>query len=110
MNEYTEVLFTEVSGKNGDLGVITLNRPHVLNSLNHSMIVALYEQLKKWAVQNNIKAVVIRAVEGRAFCAGGDIRLTYERALAHDPAAPKFFYEEYHLNRFIFHYPKPYIA
>lgn len=110
MNEYTEVLFEEMSGKGGHLGIITLNRSQVLNSLNHTMIHAMHAQLQQWANAKNIKAVVIRAAEGRAFCAGGDLRLTYDRVLMNDTAATHFFSDEYQLNRFIFHYPKPYIA
>ncbi len=107
---YNEVLFEEMAGNGGNLGIIILNRPTVLNSLNHSMIHAMYEQLHRWAVADHIKAVVIRAAEGRAFCAGGDLRLTYDRIKTHDPIMTDFFRDEYQLNRFIFHYPKPYIA
>lgn len=110
MNTYDEVLFSEQAGEGGDLGIITLNRPSALNSLSHTMIQLIYAQLKKWAVASQIKAVVIKAVEGRAFCAGGDIRLAYERMKKRDLAAVEFFREEYSLNKFIFHFPKPYIA
>lgn len=110
MTNFTEVLFEEVAGKGGNLGVITLNRPQVLNSLNHDMIVAMHAQLKKWASDVAIKAVVVKAAEGRAFCAGGDIRLAYERARTNDPLMAEFFRDEYQLNRYIFHYAKPYIA
>jgi enoyl-CoA hydratase/carnithine racemase len=105
-----DVLFDEISGQGGNLGVITLNRPEVLNSLNIVMIHAMHAQLQSWATNDAIKAVVIRAAEGRAFCAGGDLRLTYERFKAHDKGAADFFRHEYQLNRCIFHYPKPYIA
>src|SRR5262245_6743461 len=110
MTKYTDVLFDEINGNGGNLGVITLNRPHVLNSLNHTMVKAMYDQLQLWESTNHIKAVVIRAAEGRAFCAGGDLRLTYERIKAHDPTMTNFFHDEYQLNRKIFHYSKPYIA
>jgi enoyl-CoA hydratase/carnithine racemase len=107
---YTEVLFEEMQGKGGDLGIITLNRPKALNSLNHDMAEAIYKHLLVWEAASHIKAVVIRAVEGRAFCAGGDLRLTYERMKTEDPAMADFFRDEYQLNRKIFHYSKPYIA
>ena len=110
MSEYTEILFSVMKGTDGNLGIITLNRQEVLNSLNHEMIHALYQRLHQWAIDASIKAVVIKAALGRAFCAGGDIRLTYDRMLAKDSAAPIFFRDEYILNRFIFHYSKPYIA
>lgn len=110
MNDYNDVLFQEHAGSDGALGIIILNRPQVLNSLNHTMIHAMHAKLKQWAIEPHIKAVVIRAVEGRAFCAGGDLRLTFDRAKTNDHAVTEFFRDEYHLNRFIFHFPKPYIA
>ena len=69
MTAYTEVLFEELQGKGGHLGIITLNRPTALNSLNHSMIHAIYERLAAWESADRIKAVIVRAAEGRAFCA-----------------------------------------
>lgn len=110
MNTNNDVLFEEMQGIDGDLGIITLNRPDVLNPLNHRMVQAMHDQLKIWATSLQIKAVVIRAAEGRAFCAGGDLRLTYDRFVVHDPALAHFFRDEYQLNRFIYHFPKPYIA
>lgn len=110
MTDFYEVLFEEMRGNGGNLGVMTLNRPSALNSLTHKMIVAMHARLKIWAADTNIKAVIIRAVEGRAFCAGGDLKLTYERACRKDPAMMEFFNDEYQLNCYIHHYPKPYIA
>ena len=110
MNALNDVLFEEVLGKEGHLGLITLNRPQVLNSLSHQMIHLLFAQLKTWANASHIKAVIIQAKDGRAFCAGGDLRLTYERYKNHDPLLTTFFRDEYLLNRLIFHFPKPYIA
>lgn len=105
-----DILFEELEGAGGKLGVVILNRPAVLNSLNYDMIIAMQHKLDAWAVSPEIKAVVIRAAEGRAFCAGGDIRVVYERARHHNPLMTEFFYHEYNLNRCIHHYPKPYIA
>jgi len=105
-----DVLFTELTGNGGDLGVITLNRPAALNALNHHMIKQMHANLRSWEKAKHIKAIIIRAAEGRAFCAGGDLRLTYQYCLKQDPAMTDFFREEYELNRYIFHYPKPYIA
>jgi enoyl-CoA hydratase/carnithine racemase len=105
-----DVLFEEISGKNGALGHIILNRASVLNSLNHGMVKAMHSQLNRWRRASNIKAVVIRAKEGRAFCAGGDLRLTYEYIKEKNANINHFFREEYQLNRAIFHLEKPYIA
>jgi enoyl-CoA hydratase len=110
MASYTEVLFDELPGNNGNLGVITLNRPEVLNALNQSMVKAIHAQLQQWKDAKQIKAVVIRAAEGRAFCAGGDLRDMYDRVKEHNLSASSFFHDEYQLNQYIFHFPKPYIA
>lgn len=110
MTEYAEVLFDEKQGPDGSLGIITLNRPQVLNSLNHTMIHAITARLRQWANEAHIKAVIIRAAEGRAFCAGGDLRYTYDKAKSHADTVTDFFRDEYYLNRCIHHYPKPYIA
>lgn len=109
-NDISEVLFDEITGFEGNLGIITLNRPKALNALNHAMFIAMDKQLQAWETQANIKAVIIRAVEGRAFCAGGDIRHAYELKKANDPSLAHFFRDEYRLNLRIHHYPKPYIA
>lgn len=105
-NIHSDILFQEIS----HLGIITLNRQPVLNALNHNMFLALNQQLSEWENARHIKAVVIRAAAGRAFCAGGDIRRAYELKMTKDPSLPVFFRDEYRLNRHIFHYPKPYIA
>lgn len=109
MSLNSDILFHEMPAKDGRIGIITLNRPAVLNALNFTMITSLYEQLKHWAAIPAIKAVIIMASEGRAFCAGGDLRATYEWYLAGAPPM-NFFQDEYRLNQLIFHFPKPYIA
>ncbi|HSW93468.1 MAG TPA: enoyl-CoA hydratase/isomerase family protein [Gammaproteobacteria bacterium] len=110
MQTLSEMEFEEVSGRDGNLGLITLTRQQALNALNQQMIIALRQQLEEWETANHIKAVVIRAAEGRAFCAGGDIRSLYDRKLNHDPTLPEFFRDEYTLTRRIHDYSKPYIA
>lgn len=104
------VLFDVIPGIGGDLGIVTLNRPQALNSLNYVMIQSLFQHLTKWAADKTIKAVVIRAVPGRAFCAGGDIKAVYEQMKVQDYSCSEFFQKEYELNTLIHFYPKPYIA
>jgi enoyl-CoA hydratase len=110
MQNKSDILFKEIPGKNGSLGLITLNRPEVLNALNQNMFILMHAKLIEWSTASHIKAVVICAAEGRAFCAGGDIRSAYERAKAKDPTLGTFFSDEYQMNRAIYHFPKPYIA
>ncbi len=106
----SDILFEEIAGKNGNLGVITLNRQHALNALSHSMILSMSEHLESWEKNTSIKAIILQASEGRAFCAGGDVRAVYDKKLKKDPNLIQFFKDEYDLNQRIFHYPKPYIS
>uniref|UniRef100_A0A5F4VY21 3-hydroxyisobutyryl-CoA hydrolase n=1 Tax=Callithrix jacchus TaxID=9483 RepID=A0A5F4VY21_CALJA len=66
----TEVLLE----KKGCAGVITLNRPKVLNTLTLNMIRQIYPQLKKWEQDPETFLIIIKGAGGKAFCAGGDIR------------------------------------
>ena len=92
------------------VGLITLNRPAALNALTHPMIFALHAQLQAWEADTSIHAIVIQAVDGRAFCAGGDVRAVYESGRHTPLAALSFFRDEYRLNYFIHGLKKPYIA
>lgn len=106
----SEVLFEEISGNGGDLGVITLNRPSALNALNHKMILDIDYHLSIWEKANSIKAVIVQAVPGRAFCAGGDVRAIYDKKMQQDENLIQFFVDEYRLNQRIQAYSKPYIS
>jgi len=90
------------------LGIITLNRPQALNALNLLMIRTITQQLLEWESDPRIYAVVIGAVPGKAFCAGGDVRWVANLANLEDKM--QFFAEEYRLNQLIHDYKKPYIA
>ncbi|KAM9710739.1 3-hydroxyisobutyryl-CoA hydrolase, mitochondrial [Menidia menidia] len=101
-----EVLLEKV----GRAGVITLNRPKVLNALNLTMIRQIYPQLKKWENDSETDLVIIKGTGGKAFCAGGDIRAVTEAGKTGDSLAQDFFREEYILNNAIGTYRKVYIA
>jgi enoyl-CoA hydratase/carnithine racemase len=92
------------------IGFITLNRQNALNALTHDMILTLQQQLNAWEMDNEIHAIVIQANEGRAFCAGGDVRRLYQDGQASPITPMQFFQDEYRLNYFIHQLKKPYIA
>lgn len=100
-----DVLFSQEE----QIGIITLNRPKALNALNVAMIMALEQQLSVWDKADEIKAIVIRAVAGNVFCAGGDVRWLHQMR---DNRAEQlsFFWHEYRLNHMIHNLSKPYIA
>ncbi|MFV2092981.1 MAG: enoyl-CoA hydratase/isomerase family protein, partial [Hyphomicrobiales bacterium] len=94
----------------GSVGLITLNRPKALNAVTYAMVCEMPEQLARWARDDAVACVVVRAVPGRAFSAGGDIRELYAWRQAGDRRLVDFYDIEYRLNRTIKHFPKPYIA
>ena len=107
------VLFDTVPTASGHrFGRATLNAPDSLNALSRAMIDALYPQLASWAVDPRIAGVVLDAVGGKAFCAGGDVQALYAAMRAAAPGdvpadAAAFFEREYRLDHRIHAYPKP---
>ncbi|MEM9616329.1 MAG: enoyl-CoA hydratase/isomerase family protein [Pseudomonadota bacterium] len=94
----------------GDWGVVTLDNEKALNALNWDMVKAMYAQLKAWAGDASVKAVLVKGAGERAFCAGGDIRWLYDNGKKDPQGTAEFFREEYTNNSLIYHYPKPYVA
>ena len=92
------------------VGFVTLNRPAVLNALSYSMILEMHAQLRQWAQDASIYAVVVRGAGGKAFCAGGDVRTVHASFTPSSSAHRDFFASEYRLDYFIHRYPKPYVA
>ena len=64
-----ETVIFEVTGR---VGVLTLNRPDVLNSLNVQLITEIRDVIAKVAADDEIGALVITGA-GRGFCAGADL-------------------------------------
>lgn len=109
MPDTDDILF----GLDGGLATVTLNRPRALNAFTLGMYRRFDPMLRQWAADPGVRVVLIRAAEGRAFCAGGDIRAIYEagRGIAGDRSLTAvFFREEYELIRRIHRHPKPYVA
>lgn len=102
----SEILFSRVGG----IGKVVLNRPKALNALTLEMCHALEAQMRAWATDDGVKAVVVRQAGEKAFCAGGDIRRLYDGGRAGDDYPYRFWTDEYRLNALIKHYRKPYIA
>lgn len=59
--------------KEGGVVTLKLNRPEAYNSFNREMALALIESLNVCANDNEIRAVVLTG-EGKAFCAGQDLK------------------------------------
>nr|XP_026489150.1 3-hydroxyisobutyryl-CoA hydrolase, mitochondrial [Vanessa tameamea] len=98
-SQEADVLFETIN----NAGIITLNRPKALNSLNTSMVSKLLPQLREW--ENSKNLVIIKGAGDKAFCAGGDVKLAIDKV-----EGPKFFHTEYNVNYLIGKYKIPYIA
>jgi len=92
------------------IAFITLNRPAALNALSYEMILELDKQLREYAIDPNVRAVLIKGAGEKAFCAGGDIRSLHQSATSGGSLHQQFFIAEYRLDHYLHFYPKPYIA
>jgi enoyl-CoA hydratase len=100
-----------ICSRRGAAGDILLNRPKALNALTLGMVSEITRALESWRADPAVERIVVRGAGGRAFCAGGDIRLLHDQGRAGDHAAQLAFWgEEYVLNHLIQTYPKPYVA
>uniref|UniRef100_A0A9L0QZB4 3-hydroxyisobutyryl-CoA hydrolase n=1 Tax=Equus caballus TaxID=9796 RepID=A0A9L0QZB4_HORSE len=109
MSKHTDAAEVLLERK-GCAGVITLNRPKLLNTLTVGMIRQIYTQLKKWEQDPETFLIIIKGAGGKAFCAGGDIRAISEIGNKNQKILQDFFREEYMLNNYIASYRKPYVA
>jgi enoyl-CoA hydratase/carnithine racemase len=92
------------------IGIVTLNRPKAINSLNQTMVDVLADVLTAWATDDAIRAVVLRGAGERGLCAGGDVVALYHSAKGDGSEGRKFWLDEYRVNALIGEYPKPYVA
>ncbi|XP_033086743.1 3-hydroxyisobutyryl-CoA hydrolase, mitochondrial isoform X2 [Trachypithecus francoisi] len=110
MSKHTDAAADVLLEKKGCAGVITLNRPKILNTLTLNMIRQIYSQLKKWEQDPETFLIIIKGAGEKAFCAGGDIRVISEAEKAKQNIAAVLFREEYILNNAIGSCQKPYVA
>jgi 2-(1,2-epoxy-1,2-dihydrophenyl)acetyl-CoA isomerase len=59
-------------GVEGDVAILTLNRPERLNAFNNALVIDALAGLDQAAKDPAVKAVIITG-EGRGFCAGADL-------------------------------------
>lgn len=109
MSKHTEAAEVLLE-RRGCAGVITLNRPKLLNALSLNMIRQIYPQLKKWEQDPDTFLIIIKGAGEKAFCAGGDIKALSEAKKAGQTMSQDLFREEYILNNAIASCQKPYVA
>ncbi len=68
-----EAMGSVISERKGSVGILRLNEPKTLNALSPSLKAGLEAALPAFLDDPTIRAIVLTG-EGRAFCAGGDLR------------------------------------
>lgn len=67
----------------GNARVITLNRPRQLNIISSKVVSLLADFLEKWEKDDKAELILIKG-SGRAFSAGGDLRMFYDGRTSKD--------------------------
>jgi len=94
----------------GNVGLITLNRPKAINSLNQPMVDALSALLTRWESDDDVRAVVLSGAGDRGLCAGGDVVAIYHSAREDGAEARWFWRTEYLLDGQIDRFAKPFVS
>lgn len=92
----------------GNARVVTLNRPKQLNVISSKVVKLLAENLEKWEKDENAKLVIIKGA-GRAFSAGGDLKMFYDGRNSKDSCL-EVVYRMYWLCNHIHTYKKTTVA
>lgn len=100
---------TVLMGVEGALGRLHLNRPEVLNSLDLDMVRKIARDVEALEGNPAVRAIALTG-EGRALCAGGDIKMIWQSGRSAPEKALAFWAEEYRLNARINHLSKPWLA
>ena len=79
-----EVIFA----KDGQIGVLTINRPDQKNALSNEVLAGLREGVARARADRAVRVLLLRGTGDEAFCAGGDLRqmndATVDQFAAHD--------------------------
>ncbi|KAH7425827.1 hypothetical protein KP509_11G072700 [Ceratopteris richardii] len=89
--------------------VLTLSRPKKLNCITLPMVRRLCDLYESWETSNEVKLIILKGA-GRAFCAGGDLRLFYKHGKQDDGLCPEVVYRKFWLDVHLHTYKKPMVA
>jgi enoyl-CoA hydratase/carnithine racemase len=103
-------------GREGDLGVITLDRPDVGNAFNNMVVADLDDALMAAEQDTDARAIIVRAT-GPDFCLGADLASDQAGEVYDDPLVQRSFQERLELGRrrarrweYLFNFQRPTIA
>jgi enoyl-CoA hydratase/carnithine racemase len=114
--EQAPVLFEvwETGQAAAKIGVASLNRPKQLNAITLPICELLLKQLRQWASDTSIVAVILKGNGPKGFSAGGDVAEVIRQVRAGGDQrfvyGDLFFTVEYELDLLIHQFPKPFIS
>ena len=73
-NKRFETILIERQGEQGEVLVVILNRPEVMNAFNTRMMGELEALFREKSADSSLRAVVLAGAGGRAFCTGADLK------------------------------------
>lgn len=100
---------TVLIDRTGPVATVTMNRPEALNSLTDEMKIALRDGLADLAADDSVRAVVLTG-NGRAFCAGQDLKEHLEKLGSGNPPLTTVVEHYNPIVRSLAQMPKPTIA
>lgn len=93
----------------GAVGIITFNRPEVLNAFNHRLIGEVNASMNSFSNDESIRAIVVRG-NGRAFSAGFDMKESAAEIIEDTGGWTRKLAEQYEFIIQFWNCPKPTIA
>ena len=83
--DYQDITFD----KQGHIGIIKLNRPGAMNAISETMLEEFAELFPRLEQDNDIRVVILTA-QGKAFCAGADLKMLLDDIEGGPRPAPNF--------------------
>lgn len=96
-----------LENRSGQISVLTLNRPGVMNSLNFGLLGALRQKVEDLQWDSDVRVIVITGAGEKAFCAGADLK---ERGTLSEQQVRQFILMLRNTFTFIEYLNKPVIA
>ena len=62
------------TGADGQIRVLTLNRPDAMNAMNTRMFIELRDAIRELSVDPTLRVLILTGAGTRAFSAGGDLK------------------------------------
>ena len=100
---------TIVTARDGDVAVLSFNRPKVLNAFNGRLIAEVGEAMAELGRDEAVRAIVVRG-EGRAFSAGFDLKESVEREVENSEQWRAILQDDFDFIMQFWDCPKPTIA